>query len=146
MTGRKGRGAGSMIATRSRALYFARMVARPLTRIVAMLALLLASLGMVGGPAAANPAVASTASHHERVANPAAHCAEKGVEGQGQNDDSPLAGDCVSDCALGCAAIPAPDGRMTDATVVPANLPPRVLADPLHGKSLGSLDPPPRTA
>jgi len=135
-----------MIATRSSAPYLAWMVARPLTRIVAMLALLFASLGMVGGPAAASPASAATSSHHERVANPGAHCAEMSGEGQVQTDDSPLAGDCISDCALGCAAIPAPDSRMIEQTIVPADLPPRVLAAPLHGKSLGSVDPPPRTA
>lgn len=146
MTGRKGRGAGSMIATRIRAAYLASMVAGPLMRIVAMLALLFASLGMVAGSAVANPGAATMAPHHERKADPAVHCAETGAEGRGQTNESPLAGDCISDCALGCAAIPAPDSRMTDPTVGPAAMPPRVLADPLHGKSLGLADPPPRTA
>ncbi len=146
MTGREGRGAGSMIATRSRAAYLRLMVARPLTRIVAMLALLFASLGMVGGSAAANPAAASTASHHERVVDPASPCAEMSGQGHGQTDKTPRPGDCVSDCALGCAAIPPLDSRMIEQSIIAANLPPRLLADPLHGKSPGSLDPPPRTA
>lgn len=134
-----------MIATGSGATYLRPMVARPLTRIVTMLALLFASLGMIGGSAAANPAAATTASHHEQAAE-AVHCAEMSGGDQGRTDGSSPPGDCLSDCALGCAAIPAPGTRMIEQAIIIAHVQPRALVDPLHGLSPESADPPPRTA
>lgn len=121
------------------------MVAKRLVRILTMLALLIAPLGMMGGYATmAQAAAVTSGSHHEQAAKMPVHCAEMGGETHDQDGSSPQ-GDCLSDCAVSCAAISAPGSVMTDQTLLPAMAQARAFADPLHGLSPESADPPPRT-
>gem|GEM_PF-5607836 len=122
------------------------MVAKRLVRILIMLALLFAPLSMMGGPAAmAQPLAARYVSHDEQAMDMPAHCAEMGGNAQDQNSTSPQ-GDCLSDCAVTCAAISALGSGMVERATVPAMVPARAFVDPLHGLRPESADPPPRTA
>lgn len=137
---------GRSIANGYTHAYLMPMLAKRLVRILAMLALVLAPLGMAGGSAAmAQPAAIPSASHHEQAASMPDHCAELGGETDDHDGSSPQ-GDCLSDCAVSCAAIAAPGNGMADPAMVPAMARPRAFADPLHGLSPESADPPPRTA
>lgn len=135
-----------LIVNASRTPYLPLMVAKRLVRILTMLAVLFAPLGMLGGSATmAQPVTVASGSHHEQAANMAAHCAEMG--GETQDDDGSFPhGDCLSDCAVSCAAISALGSVLTDHAILPAMPQARAFADPLHGLIPGSADPPPRTA
>ena len=123
------------------------MVARRLVRILTMLALLFAPLSMVGGHAAmAMPTVAaaSSDSHHEQMAGQSAHCAEMAGETQGGGGSAP--GDCLTDCAVACSAIPALGNVMADQPLAPAMAQLRPLVGRVRGLHPESADPPPRIA
>ena len=111
-----------------------------------MLALLLAPLSMMSGHAAmAMPAVADAASHHEQAASPSAHCAE--MAGESQDDDGgSKSGDCLTDCAVACSAIPALGSIMADQPMAPAMARPLPLVGRVRGLHPESADPPPRVA
>ena len=133
-----------MIAGRSREAYLAPMVARRLLPFLAMLAIVFAPLSMVGGPVAmAQSAIPAFSSHHEQSADDSAHCAE--MSGEGQNEDnSARQGDCLSDCAVTCSAIPPLGNFFAASAMLPAVAHPPPLVDRMHGLSPESADPPPR--
>ena len=134
-----------MIASASTEAYLRHVVARRLVRILTMLALLFAPLSMIGGHAAmAMPAVAASASHHEQGGDQSAHCAEKG--GETEDDDGSSPGDCLTDCAVACSAIPTLGCVMADQPISPAMAQPRTLVGRVRGLHPESADPPPRIA
>jgi hypothetical protein len=135
-----------VIATPSPRDYLRTMLARRLIRILTMLALLLAPLSMVGEHAAmAMPAMANTASHHEQAADSSAHCAEMASDTQDEDQGS-RSGDCLTDCAVACSAIPPLGNTMVDHQVVPAIAQPLPLVRRIAGLHPESADPPPRNA
>ena len=126
-----------MIATRRRKTYLRLMVARRLIRILTMLALLVAPLGMVGGHAAMAMPVAATAA--------TGHCADIGGmaddgDGSSQEDRSAI------DCTISCSALPALAGALTDQPPLPAMARTVTLHGLVRGLHPESDDPPPRTA
>jgi hypothetical protein len=131
-----------MIASRSRAAYLMHMAATRFAAILAMLALLFAPLGMIGGYAAmAQPA--ASASHHEQSPDQAAHCVEMSGETQDGSDGSPLL-DCLTDCAITCSAIPALGNAIADPLLMPRIAHSLALVSPLGGLPPEAADPPPR--
>ena len=136
-----------MIASLSLEAYLRAMVARRLVRILTMLALLLAPVSMIGGHAAmAMPAPAeASASHHDPAASQSAHCAE--MAGQSEDDDDGSSpGDCMTDCAVACSAIPPLGSAMADRPMAPAMGQPLLLVGRIDGLHPESADPPPRIA
>jgi putative hemolysin len=134
-----------MIASASTEAYLRLMVARRLVRILTMLALLFAPLSMVGGHAAmAMPAAAASASHHEQAGDQSAHCTEMG--GETEHDDGSSPGDCVTDCAVACSAIPALGSPMADQPMARAMAQPLPLVGRMPSLHPESADPPPRIA
>lgn len=134
-----------MIASASTEAYLRPMVARRLVRILTMLALLFAPLSMIGGYAAmAMPAAAAAASHNEQADDQSAHCAE--MAGQSEEDDGTSPGDCLTDCAVACSAIPALGSAMADQPMAPAMAQPLALVGRIRGLHPESADPPPRIA
>ncbi|MGX7953530.1 hypothetical protein ACWPM1_13335 [Tsuneonella sp. HG249] len=131
-----------MIATTSQKAYLVSMLA---ARFMLILALLVAPLGMWGGPSMALTPSAS-ASSEQQSADHATHCAEMAGENEGPSDRGSSQSDCLSDCAMACSAIAAPGSRIAErkvgAAVIDANSP----IDTLHGLNPESADPPPRTA
>jgi hypothetical protein len=122
------------------------MVARRLVRILTMLALLLAPLSMLGGHAAmAMPTVSASASHQQQPADQSGHCAEMGGETQDDDNGAP-AGDCLTDCAVACSALPPLGAAMANQALVPAVDQPLPLAGRIAGLHPESDDPPPRIA
>ena len=120
------------------------MVLRRVVRILTMLALLLAPVSMMSGHAAmAMPAAAEEASHDEQAASPSAHCAEMAGESQ---DDYSGPGDCLTDCAVACSAIPPLGSAMADRPMAPAIAQPLPLVGRGRGLHPESADPPPRIA
>jgi hypothetical protein len=135
-----------MIAGQPDRAYLAVMVARRLLPFLAMLAIVLAPLSMVGGPAAmAQSAMPAPSSHHEQSAGAPSHCTDMAGEDQ-QEDDSSRQGDCLSDCAVTCSAIPALGNLFADSAMLPALAHPQPLVDRMQGLNPESIDPPPRTA
>jgi hypothetical protein len=111
-----------------------------------MLALLFAPLSMIGGHAAmAMPAAPAAASHHEQSADASVHCAEAGESARDETRGSEE-GDCLTDCAVTCSAIPALGSAMTQPPMPPALARPLALAGLVRGLHPESADPPPRTA
>lgn len=111
-----------------------------------MLAIVFAPLSMVGGPAAmAHSSMPASSSHHEQSAGDSAHCAEMSGDNQNENDSS-RPGDCLSDCAVTCSAIPPLGNLFADSAMLPAVAHPLPLVDRMHGLNPESTDPPPRTA
>ena len=140
----RGPGASVVIASRFRAAYLVHMVATRLAPTMAMLALLFAPLGMIGGyTAMAQPA--ASASHHEESAEQYAHCAEMKGETQNKTGGS-SPGDCVADCAITCSAIPAFGNAIAQPPVVPRIAHSLLPFSPLGGLSPEAADPPPRLA
>lgn len=135
-----------MIAGRPRRAYLASMVARRLLPFLAMLAMVFAPLSMVGGfGAMAQSPVPVSTSHHEQSARDSANCAD--MSGENQNDDeSSRQGDCLSDCAMTCSAIPPLGNHFADSTMPPAIAHPLPLVGRMQGLNPESADPPPRTA
>lgn len=122
------------------------MVARRLLPLLALVAMIFASLAMVGGSAAlAQPSSPAPSSHHERGAGDQAHCAEMSGQSETQDGGS-RQGDCVSDCAVTCSAIPPLGSLLAGSAMVPAVVHPLPLVDRMHGMNPESADPPPRTA
>lgn len=137
---------GPLIANGPRPAYLPLMVAKRFVRILTIVAMLFAPLSMMGGYAAmAQPTAVTSGSHHEQAADMPAHCAEMNGNAQDQDSNAPQ-GDCFSDCAVTCAAISALGSVIVDRENLPAMVPARAFADPLHGVSPESADPPPRTA
>jgi hypothetical protein len=135
-----------MIAGRLRGSYLAPMVARRLLPLLAMLAIVFAPLSMVGGPAAmAHSSIPAPSSYQEQSAGDHPHCAEMSGENQNE-DDSSLEGNCLSDCAVTCSAIPPQSNLVAGSAMLPAVAHPLPLACRMRGLSPESTDPPPRTA
>lgn len=133
-----------MIASASAEDYLRPMVARPLVRILTMLALLLAPLSMIGGHAAmAMPAAAASVSHQSETGDQSAHCAE--IPGETEHEGSSPGG-CLTDCAVACSAIPALGSSVTDRSMAPAMAQPLPPVGGVRGLHPESADPPPRTA
>jgi hypothetical protein len=115
-------------------------------RILAILAMLLAPMSMMGSPAAmAQPAVSASASHHEQSAQEGGHCAELSGENQ-ENNGSGSQQECLSDCAVTCAAIPVLGVLLGEPVLLLALAHSAPLVDWMHGLNPESADPPPRTA
>jgi hypothetical protein len=131
-----------VIVSRFRAAYLNDMVPSRLAAIMAMLALILAPLGMVGGYTAMAQPVAS-ASHHEKSPDHSAHCAETRGETQDGSGDSSLL-DCLNDCAITCSAIAAPGNAIALPPVVPRLALSLPLVSRLGGLPPEEPDPPPR--
>ena len=135
-----------MIARRSRAAYVPAMVVRHLVRVLTMLALLFAPLSMMSGHAAmAMPVAADAASHHKEAGSSSADCGEMGSESQDDDVGSTL-GDCLTDCAVACSAIPALGSAMADQPLPPAMDQPLPLLGRVRSLHPESTDPPPRIA
>ena len=133
-----------MIETRPPAAYLPLMVARSLVRILTLLALLVAPLGMVGEHAAMAMPSASAVSNHGQTSEPSAHCAEMGSQTQDGDETSP-SGDCL-DCAVTCSALPAIGNLVSEPALGPAMARSLALVARVRGLHPESDDPPPRTA
>ena len=133
-----------MIATRSREVYLSLMTATRLVRVLTILAMLLAPLGMVGEHAAmAMPAAAAAGAHHASNMDQAGHCSE----GSGQSEDEKApASDCLIDCAIACSAIPAIGTQMAGHPPALAIIQPLSLVNRITGLHPESDPPPPRFA
>lgn len=115
-------------------------------RLLVMLALVFAPVSMMSGFAAtAHPAMAAAESHHDQSGGQAKHCAEMSGETQDKDGSFPQ-GDCLTDCAVACSAIPALGSLSLDGTLALGVMQPRPLVDRLHGLNPESADPPPRFA
>jgi hypothetical protein len=135
-----------MIASRSRQPYAPAMAPRRLFRLLAMLALLLAPLGMRSGDSAmAMPVAADAAMDLEQASSPSAHCAEMASESR-DDDGGSSSGDCLTDCAVACSAIPALGSALAERPMAPAIAQPLLRAGRVRGLHPESADPPPRTA
>ena len=111
-----------------------------------MLALLIAPLSMIGGHAAiAMPAAPASAFHDEQAGEQSAHCAEMAGETE-DYDDGTSPGDCLTDCAVACPAIPPLGTTMADQPTAPAIAQPLALVGRVRGLHPESADPPPRIA
>ncbi|TCJ38886.1 hypothetical protein E0504_11265 [Parafrankia sp. BMG5.11] len=114
-------------------------------RILALFAIVLAPMSMMGAPAAmAQPQPPASASHHEQSAAESGHCAEmRGEEDSGGSDPQQ---DCLSDCAVACAAISVLGAPLPEPHPLPAIRHPAPLAHWMRGLMAEAVDPPPRTA
>lgn len=135
-----------MIASRPREAYLRPMVAGHLVRMLTMLALLFAPLSMMSGHAAMAMPTGASASHHEQNTDQSAHCAEMAGQSQEDDGDGSSPGDCLTDCAVACSAIPAPGSAMADQPMAPAMAQPLPLVGRISGVHPESADPPPRIA
>lgn len=73
------------------------------------------------------------------------HCAEMSGETRDEDGSFPQ-GDCLTDCAVACSALPALGSLALDGRLVVGVSQPRPLVDRLHGLNPESADPPPRLA
>src|SRR3954454_23872997 len=107
-------------------------VARILSRLMLLVAVLLMPLGM--SPAGAAPV------HHEMAAGmPMGHCPDQAPS----HDRKSGFAECTMACA---AALPAFEARPADLPIVPAELPRLTLTDRLHGLHPETATPPPRAS
>lgn len=135
-----------MIAGRLGGAYLVPMITSRLLPFIAMLAMVFAPLSMVGGSAAvAQSPMPASSTHHEQSAGDPAHCSEMSGESPNE-DDSSRQGDCFSDCAVTCSAIPPLGTLFGDSAMLPAAAHPLPLVDRMQGLNPESADPPPRTA
>lgn len=150
MTVRAGAGKARARARGPRALGFAavcRLLAgRHLVRLVTLLALLTASVGMIG-------------SHGARAMPGAAMEHGAAVHGAIDHDGAPASGHCADmqpgqhdhrgsadiDCMIACAGLPATLATHAVAPVIRALRPSLPLASPLHGLAPEADTPPPRS-
>ncbi|MGQ0558030.1 MAG: hypothetical protein ACT4OE_00325 [Sphingosinicella sp.] len=124
-----------MIAVRPASAYGAPMPANRLLRFLAMLALLLAPLGMNGRAVAASHDASAAA----MPAMADGHCPDMG-------GDSPQYPEPDVSCTIACAALPAIDATMpVQAVLLPPQLVTKKTGD-LHGFNPEADPPPPRTA
>ena len=133
-----------MIATFPPKAYLVSMLATRLMLILAILALLIAPLNMLGGSAMAAPTV--SAPSQEQSMDHASHCGELPSENDGQAGGGSSQKDCLSDCAMACSAIAAPYIRIAETEVSAAVRETSLPVDTLRGLNPESADPPPRTA
>lgn len=126
-----------MIAGTAFVHYLARVPFLRLVRFVAILALLLAPLGMSGGHLAAMAPEPAAASHHE--ATPAGHCAD----GAGEDPAGESRPDI--DCTISCSALAASAGDLPARAAV-RPLPQRPFAVSLARGLTPESDPPPPRA
>ena len=140
------RGAGFPIVSDPRRAYLLSMLARRLVRILAIFAILLAPMSMMASSAAmAQPTTPESALHHEQSAAKGGHCAE--MSGENQKDDgSATQQECLSDCAVTCAAIPVFGDPLRDPDLLLTMAHPVPLVNWMRGLNPESADPPPRTA
>lgn len=135
-----------MIATYFRKAYFVSMVAARLMLFFAMLAMLVAPIGMLNGSAMATDSLPVSASSQKQSIDHTSHCAEMSSENEGQTGGGTSQGDCVSDCAMACSAVAAPGSRTAERDVSAAVMEAGLPVDTLHGLNPEASDPPPRTA
>ena len=122
------------------------MLAQRLVRILAIFAILLAPVSMMGSASAmAAPAAEASASHHEEPSEEGGHCAEMRGEKQEEGGSAPPQ-ECLSDCAVTCAAIPVLGDPAADPVMLLAMTHPVSLVNWMHGLNPEAIDPPPRTA
>lgn len=140
------RGAGCPIVSELRRAYLLPMLAGRLVRILAIFAILLAPISMMASSAAmAQPTVPESALHHEQSAAEGGHCA--GMSGENQEEDgSSSRQECLSDCAVTCAAIPVLGDPLQDPVLLVAMAHPVPLLNWMRGLNPESADPPPRAA
>lgn len=140
------RRAGFPFASDLARAYLLPMLGRRLLRILTILAMLLAPMSMMGSPAAmAQPAASASASHHEQSAAEGGHCA--GMRGESQeNDGSGSQQDCLSDCAVTCAAIPVVGEPLGEPVLLLSLSHSAPLVNWMDGLNPESADPPPRAA
>ena len=115
-----------------------------IVRFLTMISLVLAPVIMLGGTAgAASPMALATGHHDEQMS--AAHCAEMTADSEDDSTGFPQ-GDCLTDCAMTCAAVAPLASADLDAPALPymARFAPLVSA--MHGVSAESADPPPRVS
>jgi hypothetical protein len=125
-----------LVATNPGGDYFGHMFAARLVRILALLALVLAPLGMIGArPAMAAP-TPGVAAHHGQASD---HCAGM---------DQPAEPEPVSciDCIMVCSGLPAAGSEVAAHPVSTATLPRLPLEQRVHGVNPESEPPPPRFA
>lgn len=133
-----------MIASLSFEVYLRGMTAARLIRLLTILALLLAPLGMIGEHAAMAMTAPEASAHHAGDAAQAGHCA--GMTGQSEDEKKAPDRDCLIDCAIACSAIPAVGNMMGDQPMPAALAQPRPLAGRMSGLHPESDPPPPRIA
>ena len=127
-------GQDSLVASDPRPAYFTAMFAARLIRLLALLALVLAPLGMMTAhPAMAMPAPAAGAHHGQD------HCA--GMD----QPAKPQPVSCI-DCILVCSALPAVESEIVAHPVGAAPLPRLAREARVHGLHPESEPPPPRFA
>jgi hypothetical protein len=119
-----------------------------IVRFLTMVSLVLAPVIMMGGaPANASPVASPGAHHSERMS--AAHCAEMGAKmaTDGEDDGSGFPqGDCLTHCAIACAATAPVGAADLAAPALPRMVRLAPLVSPMRGLTPETTDPPPRIA
>lgn len=140
------RGSGFSIVSELRRANLLPMLARRLVRILAIFAILLAPMSMMANSAAMAQATAPKSTlHHEQSAAEGGHCSEMSGATQ-ENDGSSPQQECLSDCAVTCAAIPVLGDPLQEPVLLLAMAHPVPLMNWMRGLNPESADPPPRTA
>jgi len=127
---------GPPVATTAGGAYFRAMFAARLVRILALLALVLAPLGMMGAhPAMATPNPAVAALHGQG----SEHCA--GMD----QPEKPKPVSCI-DCIMVCSGLPVAESDVAAHPLATAPMPRLPLEQRVHGLHPESEPPPPRFA
>jgi hypothetical protein len=131
-----------MIASRSTGTYFARVIPLRLMRVMTLLAVLLAPLGMMSTHVAAAAAMAGAhampMAHDMEAAAMPGHC----PPADGEQDQGKM-GPAI-DCTLMCAAMPAADSALDERIAFPAIKAAPSLQDRGRGLNPAADPPPPR--
>lgn len=125
-----------MVATSLVEPYLTAMFVLRLLRILTLVALLLAPLGMMSGHAAMAMGSAAEATNSM---GPADHCG--GMDKPARHQ--PASG---IDCTIACSAVPSAEGTVATHPIAAAQIPPIALATSLFGLHPESDPPPPRLA
>ncbi|MDT9600860.1 hypothetical protein [Sphingosinicella rhizophila] len=132
------------VATFRPLAYLPLMLATRLMRIMTIMAVLLAPLGMIGGTSvqAATHHPASATTHHAEAMPGMDHCA-----GMQKGDDKSKSHPAQQhDCMMACAAIPSFGSDVPAKPMAPSAIVPIPLARSGHGLNPEAATPPPRFA
>jgi hypothetical protein len=135
---------GRSVATFRALAYLRLMPVTRFMRILTILAVLLAPLGMFAGTSAqaATPHAASAAKHHTQAMPGMGHCA-----GMQKGDDASKGQPGQQhDCMMACAAIPAFGSELPAKPFAPTAIDPVRLVSAGHGLGPEAATPPPRFA
>ena len=129
-----------MIATPPGGAYLGGVTLARLVRMLVLLAVLIAPLGMMDDHAAmATAAIATPTAHHASASE--GHCDESVPQ---PSEPSAPDRDCLLDCAITCSAVPPATAGMPDAPFELAADPVRAPPGLLIGRHPESDPPPPR--